>query len=74
VSPQWKKHKIKRTIEIYATMSVKVINVEKSSILFFNTKKSVQRNIARHLGFKIGQLPSKYLGVPLISGAIGTGH
>jgi len=41
------------------------VNLSKSNIFLFNTNISIQRNIAKILGFQRDSLPSKYLGVPL---------
>eukprot|EP00253_Pinus_taeda_P011270 PITA_11270 len=41
------------------------INFSKSTIFFFNTHQVVQSHLSRLLGFKIGSLPSRYLGAPL---------
>jgi len=42
------------------------VSLDKSKVLFFNTYIAVQRNLTRILGFQRDQLPSKYLGMPLI--------
>jgi hypothetical protein len=42
------------------------INEDKSHILLFNTRRVVQRNINRALGFYQGSLHSKYMGIPLL--------
>eukprot|EP00253_Pinus_taeda_P012787 PITA_12787 len=41
------------------------INFSKSTIFFFNTHQAIQSHLSRLLGFKIGSLPSRYLGAPL---------
>ena len=41
------------------------INVEKYNMYFYNTNKMVQRNLVRILGFQIGTLLVKYLGILL---------
>jgi len=42
------------------------VSQNKSKVFFFNTNIAIQRNITRILGFQRDQLPSKYLGIPLI--------
>jgi len=42
-----------------------MINNEKSCIVFFNTEGNVKNHLAKILGFSIGNLLSKYLGIPL---------
>lgn len=41
------------------------INKDKLDIFFFNTTTRPQNFLARILGYCIGNLPSKYLGIPL---------
>eukprot|EP00253_Pinus_taeda_P012046 PITA_12046 len=41
------------------------INFSKSTIFFFNTHQAVQAHLSQLLGFRIGSLPSKYLGAPM---------
>lgn len=41
------------------------INHAKSTIFFFNTHLAIQNHLTNILGFRIGTLPSKYLGAPL---------
>eukprot|EP00253_Pinus_taeda_P031297 PITA_31297 len=54
----------------FSDASGALINRVKSQIFFFNTPVSTQRSIARILGFTIANLPSKYLGTPLIASAL----
>lgn len=46
------------------------INIVKSQIFFFHTPPATQRIIARIIGFSTANLPSKYLGAPLIDSTI----
>eukprot|EP00253_Pinus_taeda_P032481 PITA_32481 len=46
------------------------INHSKSQIFFFHTPATTQAAIARILGFSIANLPSTYLGAPLIASAL----
>eukprot|EP00253_Pinus_taeda_P025265 PITA_25265 len=54
----------------FSDASGALINRVKSQIFFFNTHVSIQRLIACILGFTIANLPSKYLGAPLIASAL----
>lgn len=56
---------LKSTLKLFAEASGMEANPGKSSIYFFNTPLITQRNIARILGFQVGTLPTKYLGIPL---------
>jgi len=42
------------------------VSLTKSKIFFFNTDIAIQRNLTRILGFQREQLPTKYLGIPLM--------
>jgi len=46
------------------------VSQNKSKVFFFNTNIAIQRHITRILGFQRDQLPSKYLGIPLIDKAL----
>ncbi|XP_059073576.1 uncharacterized mitochondrial protein AtMg01250-like [Cryptomeria japonica] len=59
---------IKHTICEYERLSGQVMNMEKSTIYFFNTKPCLQRRMARILGTCIGALPTKNLEAPTIDG------
>eukprot|EP00253_Pinus_taeda_P021341 PITA_21341 len=52
-------------LHLFSKASGMEINFSKSTIFFFNTHQVVQSHLSRLLGFKIGSLPSKYLGAPL---------
>eukprot|EP00253_Pinus_taeda_P023247 PITA_23247 len=58
-------HAYKQIINDFARASGIKVNLSKSKIFFFNTNISIQRNIAKILGFQRDSPPSKYLGVPL---------
>lgn len=60
---------IKEILEKYCAKSGQQINARKSNIYFVNTPKGLQQRISNVMGFSIGQLPSKYLGIPLFAGA-----
>jgi hypothetical protein len=60
---------IKNTMDMYAKAEGQRINDRKTGIFFFNVMKVVQKRIANRLGWSIGKLPSKYLGVSVFTGA-----
>eukprot|EP00253_Pinus_taeda_P023623 PITA_23623 len=55
----------KDILHIFSEASGMEINFSKSTIFFFNTHQAVQSHLAHLLGFRIGSLPSRYLGAPL---------
>eukprot|EP00253_Pinus_taeda_P028075 PITA_28075 len=52
-------------LHLFSRASGMEINFSKSTIFFFNTHQAVQSHLSILLGFKIGSLPSRYLGAPL---------
>eukprot|EP00253_Pinus_taeda_P032686 PITA_32686 len=52
-------------LHLFSKASGMEINFSKSTIFFFNTHQVIQSHLSRLLGFKIGSLPSRYLGAPL---------
>jgi hypothetical protein len=52
-------------LNLFSQASGMEINFPKSTLFFFNTHPSIQSHLSRLLGFKIGSLPSRYLGAPL---------
>lgn len=63
-------HTLKSLLDTFSRASGTTIHIVKSQIFFFHTPSVTQRNIAKILGFIIANLPSKYLGTPLIDSAI----
>eukprot|EP00253_Pinus_taeda_P035656 PITA_35656 len=55
----------KNILHLFSKASGMEINFSKSTIFFFNTHLAVQAHLSRLLGFRIGSLPSRYLGGPL---------
>jgi hypothetical protein len=53
---------IKRVLEIFMEASGMEINKEKSCTFIFNTPDSIKAHLTRTLGFRQGDLPTKYLG------------
>eukprot|EP00253_Pinus_taeda_P018385 PITA_18385 len=56
----------KNILKLFSEASGMDINLSKSTIFFFNMNVAVQRNLSRILGFRRGNLPSRYLGAPLL--------
>eukprot|EP00253_Pinus_taeda_P004586 PITA_04586 len=52
-------------LDLFSKASGMEINFSKSTIFFFNTHPAVQTHLSQLLGFRIGSLPSRYLGAPL---------
>eukprot|EP00253_Pinus_taeda_P021887 PITA_21887 len=61
---------LKDLLSTFSDATGPLINRVKSQIFFFNTPMSTQNSIARILGFTIANLPSKYLGAPMIASAL----
>ena len=59
---------MKDTLEVYGRISGQFTNWNKSEIFFFNTPHILRVRICRILQMRAGQLPNKYLGIPLFEG------
>lgn len=57
--------RMKDILDLFMEASGTQTNKEKSCAYFFNTTGNVKTYLARVLGFKEGELPTKYLGIPL---------
>ena len=55
----------KEILDLFSLASGMDLNLDKSSIFFFNTHLAIQRHLTTILGFKRRCLPSKYLEIPL---------
>ncbi|GLT48179.1 hypothetical protein SLA2020_218200 [Shorea laevis] len=55
--------------EFYSITGLKV-NYQKSEIYYCGVQDSIIKNLAATYGFKLGTLPIRYLGVPLITGRL----
>jgi len=53
---------VKRILDLFMEASGMEINKEKSCTFIFNTPDSVKDHLTRTLGFRQGELPTKYLG------------
>lgn len=62
-------HSIKRILDSFSTASGSTINLDKSLIFFFHTPLATQRNIKCIKGFSMGNIPFKYLGIPVSTSA-----
>ncbi|GJY81765.1 RNA-directed DNA polymerase, eukaryota, reverse transcriptase zinc-binding domain protein [Tanacetum coccineum] len=62
---------VKETLLEFSNISGLLPNMSKSTVFFGNVKAEVVSEILKILPFKIGKLPVKYLGVPLITKKIG---
>lgn len=62
---------IKKALEEFSGISGLIPNVGKSTLFFGSVKQEIQNQIKSIMGFNIGTLPVRYLGVPLVSKKIG---
>ncbi|PWA89784.1 RNA-directed DNA polymerase, eukaryota, Reverse transcriptase zinc-binding domain protein [Artemisia annua] len=62
---------VKESLVEFSNMSGLLPNMAKSIVFFGNVQEEVKRNILQILPFKVGKLPMKYLGVPLITKKLG---
>eukprot|EP00253_Pinus_taeda_P031554 PITA_31554 len=53
---------IKEVLEVFSEASGMEINKDKSCTFIFNTPEAIKAHLTRTLGFKQGELPTKYLG------------
>lgn len=60
---------IKEELELFTSTTKQCINEKKIELIFFNTNMTTQRRIMRLLGWQIGKLSAKYLGVSMLFGA-----
>ena len=57
----------KRILETFMKASGMEINKEKSCTFIFNSLEAIKAHLIRVLGFRQGELPTKYLGIQLDS-------
>lgn len=56
---------VRGILEVFMKASGTEINKEKSRTFFFNTVESIKNHLTRILGYRKGELPTKYLGTML---------
>lgn len=54
--------KLKRILDLFSEASGLEINKDKSCVFIFNTMEQIKIHLTRLIGFKQGELPTKYLG------------
>ncbi|GJT19200.1 RNA-directed DNA polymerase, eukaryota, reverse transcriptase zinc-binding domain protein [Tanacetum coccineum] len=62
---------IKEALLEFSKSSGLIPNMDKSVIFFGNVKEDIKRDILQALPFKMGKLPVKYLGIPLMAKRLG---
>lgn len=58
---------VRRILEVFMQAFGMEINKEKSRTFFFNTLESIKNHLTRTLGYRKGELPTKYVGTMLDS-------
>eukprot|EP00253_Pinus_taeda_P018458 PITA_18458 len=66
--------RIKKILEIFMEGSGMEVNNEKSKTFFFNTGEPIKNHLTRVLGYREGDLPTKYLGTMLDSSTLKIGN
>ncbi|KAF3793683.1 hypothetical protein EJ110_NYTH03477 [Nymphaea thermarum] len=66
--------KFKELLGVIEVNSGLVINPEKSQVVGFNVSSLEIQQVATELGWAVGSLPLKYLGLPLHMGKLSTNH
>ena len=61
---------IKETIQKFGELSILFANLSKSSIFLVGVNSVEASRLAANMGFTIGHLPVRYLGLPLLSGML----
>ena len=64
---------IKQILNDFSMAANTKVSLNKYFSFFFNTDVAIQRNNTRILGFQWDQLPSKYMGIPLIDKPLSKG-
>jgi len=54
--------RVKKILDLFMEASGMEINKEKSCTFIFNTPDLIKTHLTRTLGFRTGELPTKYLG------------
>lgn len=66
--------RIKRILEVFMKGSGMEVNNEKSRTFFFNIVEPIKNHLTRTLGYRKGELPTKYLGTMLDSSSLKIGN
>eukprot|EP00253_Pinus_taeda_P015440 PITA_15440 len=66
--------RIKKILEIFMESSGMEVNNEKSRTFFFNTVEPIKNHLTRVMGYRIGDLPTKYLGTMLDTSTLKIGN
>eukprot|EP00253_Pinus_taeda_P008502 PITA_08502 len=66
--------RIKKILEIFMESSGMEVNNDKSRTFFFNTAEPVKNHLTRVMGYRIGDLPTKYLGTMLDTSTLKLGN
>lgn len=66
--------RIKRILEVFMKGSGMEVNNEKSRTFFFNTVEPIKNHLTRTMGYRKGELPTKYFGTMLDSSSLKIGN
>eukprot|EP00253_Pinus_taeda_P035515 PITA_35515 len=66
--------RIKKILEIFMESSGMEVNNDKSRTFFFNTAEPIKNHLTRVMGYRIGDLPTKYLGTMLDTSTLKIGN
>lgn len=58
---------VRKALDEFSRISGLIASMEKSSTFFYNVKRRVKDEISEVMPFSVGELPVRYLGVPLLS-------
>nr|GEV88078.1 RNA-directed DNA polymerase, eukaryota, reverse transcriptase zinc-binding domain protein [Tanacetum cinerariifolium] len=62
---------VKKSLDEFSSVSGLFLNLRKSTIFFGSISKSLKEDMLNILPFKCGNLPMKYLGIPLLAKRLG---
>lgn len=61
---------INRVLELFSSIFRLYVNRDKSTLIFIGTIEEMENQLLVAIGFTKGQLPMRYLGVPLVTGKL----
>eukprot|EP00253_Pinus_taeda_P015705 PITA_15705 len=67
-------NRIKKILELFMDGSGMEVNKDKSTTFFFNTAEPVKNHLTRVMGYRTGDLPTKYLGTMLDTSTLKIGN